>query len=76
MPTSHRPDRPGSGGAQSADGWVGLDEAAAILGVARQTLLHKVQRGDLQAVHVNRGQRRGLRINVFTDQTGLFDQPQ
>jgi excisionase family DNA binding protein len=57
------------------DGWVGLDEAANILGVARQTVLHKVQRGELQAVHVNRGQRKGLRINVSSDHAGLFDQP-
>jgi excisionase family DNA binding protein len=56
-------------------GWVGLDEAAAILGVARQTVLHKVQRGELQAVHINRGQRKGLRIKVFSDHAGLFDQP-
>jgi hypothetical protein len=58
------------------DGWVGLDEAATALGVARQTVLHKVQRGELQAVHVNRGQRKGLRIKVSSDQAGLFDQPQ
>jgi DNA invertase Pin-like site-specific DNA recombinase len=57
------------------DGWVGLDEAAAILGVARQTVLHKVQRGELEAVHVNRGQRKGLRIKVSSDDAGLFDQP-
>ena len=57
------------------DGWVGLDEAASISGVARQTVLHKVQRGELQAVHVNRGQRKGLRIKVTSDQAGLFDQP-
>jgi DNA invertase Pin-like site-specific DNA recombinase len=57
------------------DGWVGLDQAAAILGVARQTVLHKVQRGELEAVHVNRGQRKGLRINVSSHQAGLFDQP-
>ena len=57
------------------DGWVGLDQAAAILGVARQTVLHKVQRGELAAVHVNRGRRKGLRINVRPDQAGLFDQP-
>jgi DNA invertase Pin-like site-specific DNA recombinase len=60
---------------QVPDGWVALDEAAAILGIARQTVLHKVQRGDLAAVHVNRGRRKGLRINVRPDQTGLFDQP-
>ena len=57
------------------DGRVGLDEAASILGVARQTVLHKVQRGELQAVHVNRGQRKGLRIKVSSDEAGLFDQP-
>jgi biotin operon repressor len=57
------------------DGWLPLDEAAATLGVARQTVLHKVQRGQLQAVHVNRGQRKGLRIKVVSDRAGLFDQP-
>jgi predicted DNA-binding transcriptional regulator AlpA len=55
------------------EGWVGLNEAANILGVARQTVLHKVQRGELQAVHVNRGKRKGLRIKVFSEQAGLFD---
>ena len=44
-----------------------LDEAAKALGIARQTVLHKVQRGDLAAVHVNRGRRRGLRIQVKHD---------
>jgi excisionase family DNA binding protein len=57
------------------DGWVGLDQAATILGVARQTVLHKIQRGELQAVHINRGRRKGLRINASSDQAGLFDQP-
>jgi DNA invertase Pin-like site-specific DNA recombinase len=58
------------------DGWLALDDAAKALGVARQTVLHKVQRGQLQAVHVNRGQRKGLRIKISSDHAGLFDQPQ
>jgi hypothetical protein len=57
------------------DGWLGLNDAAEALGVARQTVLHKVQRGELDAVHVNRGKRRGLRIQVKHEPTGLFDQP-
>lgn len=57
------------------DGWLGLNNAAAALGVARQTVLHRVQRGELQAVHVRRGKRKGLRINVGADQPGLFDTP-
>jgi excisionase family DNA binding protein len=57
------------------DGWLPLDAAARALGVARQTVLHKVQRGELQAVHVNSGRREGLRIQVKHDQDGLFDTP-
>ena len=55
------------------EGWLGLDEAAKALGVARQTVLHKVQRGELEAVHVNRGKRKGLRINVKAPAIGLFE---
>jgi len=36
-------------------------------------VLHKVQRGQLQAVQVISGKRKGLRINVAIDQLGLFD---
>jgi len=55
------------------DGWLPLAQAATTLGVARQTVLHKVQRGELNAVHVNHGRRKGLRIQVKHDQAGLFD---
>jgi DNA invertase Pin-like site-specific DNA recombinase len=57
------------------EGWLTLDAAAKTLGVARQTVLHKVQRGELQAIHVNRGRRKGLRIQVKQDQPGLFGTP-
>ncbi|MCA1700559.1 MAG: recombinase family protein, partial [Actinobacteria bacterium] len=55
------------------DGWLPLAQAAEALGVARQTVLHKVQRGELAAVYVHRGKRKGLRIQVKHDQAGLFD---
>ncbi len=54
------------------DGWLPLNQAAKALGVARQTVLHKVQRGELEAVHVSQGKRKGLRINVTDGTTGLF----
>jgi len=57
------------------DGWLPLDQAAKALGVARQTVLNKVQRGELQAVHVNKGRRKGLRIQVKHQHDGLFDTP-
>ena len=55
------------------DGWLPLSQAARALGVARQTVLHKVQRGELAAVYVHRGKRKGLRIQVKPDEAGLFD---
>jgi excisionase family DNA binding protein len=46
------------------DGYVPLNKAARLLGCARQTVLHKVQRGELRAIHVTNGRRTGLRIKV------------
>src|SRR5712691_10322901 len=46
------------------DGYLPLAEAARQLGCARQTVLHKIQRGELRAIHVTKGQRKGLRIEV------------
>ncbi len=57
------------------DGWLPLDQAAKALGIARQTVLNKVQRGELRAVHVSKGRRKGLRIQVKHEQDGLFDTP-
>ena len=60
---------------QAPDGWLPLNQAAAALGIARQTVLHKVHRGELAAVHVRHGRRSGLRIQVKPDQPGLFEKP-
>jgi excisionase family DNA binding protein len=56
------------------EGYLPLAEAAQRLGCARQTVLHKVQRGELHAVQVTKGRRKGLRIQVNGADTGLFDQ--
>jgi DNA invertase Pin-like site-specific DNA recombinase len=58
---------------QAPDGWLPLTQAAQALSVARQTVLHKVQRGELAAVYVHRGKRKGLRIQVKPNQAGLFE---
>ncbi len=49
-------------------GWVGLKDAARLLGVARQTVLDRVRRGELRAVHVSRGRRSGLAIDIGAGQ--------
>jgi predicted site-specific integrase-resolvase len=56
-------------------GWVGLNEAAKALGVARQTVLDRIRRGELAAVHVNRGQRKGLAIDINPTGARLFAEP-
>ena len=58
---------------QAPEGYVTMQEATKILGVTRQTVLQRVKNGELDAVHVYRGRRKGLRINVIDIQTDLFN---
>lgn len=53
--------------------FVPMIEATKLLGVTRQTVLHRVKRGELQAVLLRRGKRKGLRIKVVHAQPTLFD---
>jgi len=57
-------------------GWVVMQDATKLLGVSRQTVLQRVKRGELQAVHVRSGRRKGLRIAVPTPTDTLFDSSQ
>jgi DNA invertase Pin-like site-specific DNA recombinase len=50
-------------------------ETTMKLGVSRQTVLQRVKRGELQAVLVRQGRRKGLRIKVIDQQPALFEQP-
>ena len=50
-----------------------MREAMRALGVSRQTVLQRVKRGELEAVHLTRGKQKGLRIKVITRQSQLFD---
>jgi DNA invertase Pin-like site-specific DNA recombinase len=55
------------------DGYVPIVDAMRALGVSRQTVLQRVKRGELQALHVRNGRRKGLRILVPHAETSLFD---
>lgn len=59
---------------QPPAGYLPMIEATRVIGVSRQTVLQRVKRGELQAVHVCRGRRKGLRIKVPKAVPGLFDQ--
>jgi DNA invertase Pin-like site-specific DNA recombinase len=59
--------------AEAGDGFLPMREAIRALGVSRQTVLQRVKRGELEAVHVTRGRQKGLRIKVLGRQSELFD---
>ncbi len=57
---------------ETPEGYVPMLEATHSLGISRQTVLQRVKRGELQAVHVRLGRRKGLRIKLPTPAPGLF----
>jgi len=58
---------------EAPEGYLPMLEATKRLGVSRQTVLQRVKRGELEAVHVRRGKRKGLRIKVIDAAPDLFD---
>jgi DNA invertase Pin-like site-specific DNA recombinase len=57
---------------QTPAGYLPMIEATKCLGVSRQTVLQRVKRGELEAVHVCRGRRKGLRIKVVSGEPDLL----
>jgi hypothetical protein len=55
------------------DGYVKMFKAMNLLRVSRQTILQRVKRGELKAVHVCRGRAKGIRIQIPTAHPDLFD---
>jgi DNA invertase Pin-like site-specific DNA recombinase len=60
---------------QIPDGYLPMRDAIDRLGVSRQTVLQRVKRGELAAVHVRCGNRKGLCIRVVDQQPDLFSPP-
>jgi DNA invertase Pin-like site-specific DNA recombinase/uncharacterized protein YndB with AHSA1/START domain len=57
---------------EAPPGYLPMLEATMKLGVSRQTVLQRVKRGELEAVLLTRGRRKGLRIKMVDTQPGLF----
>jgi len=57
---------------EAPPGFLPMLEATMRLGVSRQTILQRVKRGELEAVHVRCGRRKGLRIKVIDTHPSLF----
>ncbi len=58
---------------QTPEGYLPMRDAMEHLGVSRQTVLQRVKRGELNAVHVRQGKRKGLCIKTIDQQPSLFD---
>jgi hypothetical protein len=58
---------------EAPPGYVPIVDAMRTLGISRQTVLQRVKRGELQAIHVRNGQRKGLRILLPHAETSLLD---
>jgi DNA invertase Pin-like site-specific DNA recombinase len=59
---------------EAPEGYIPMQEVTKLLGVTRQTVLQRVKRGELDAVLLYQGRRKGLRIKASSDQPGLFEQ--
>ncbi len=57
---------------QAPPDYLPMLETTIKLGVSRQTVLQRVKRGELKALLVRQGRRKGLRIKVIDDQPSLF----
>ena len=58
---------------QAPPGYLPMLEATMKLGVSRQTVLQRVKRGELEAVLLTQGRRKGLRIRVVDNNPNLFE---
>src|ERR1700730_16570402 len=59
---------------QAPDGYFTMYQTRRQLGVARQTVLQRVKRGEIKAIHVKQGRQKGLRLKVIQPQPDLFNQ--
>ena len=60
---------------EAPDGCLTMYQTMRLLGVSRQTVWQRVKRGEIEAVHVRRGRKKGLRLKLIRSQTNLFEQP-
>jgi biotin operon repressor len=52
--------------------WVPMQVATRALGITREAVLQRIKTGQLHAVHIRSGHRKGLRIEISAQQPNLF----
>jgi len=58
---------------QAPDGWLAMLEATLAHQLTRKTIMKSIKAGDLQAVYVRSGRRKGLRIEPPKPPQALFE---
>ena len=59
--------------ASAGEGFITMQEATRALGVTRQTVLQRVKRGEIEAAHITKGGKTGLRVKLPDRQPRLFE---
>jgi hypothetical protein len=59
---------------QAPEGYLTMYQTMRLLGISRQTVLHRVKLGEIKAIHVRQGCKKGLRLKVIDRQPDLFNQ--
>ena len=60
---------------EAPSGYLTMYQTMRLLGVSRQTVWQRVKRGEIHAIHVKQGRKKGLRLKLLTSQPDLFAQP-
>ena len=58
---------------EAPEGWLAMLEATLAHGVSRKTIMKNIKTGDLQAVYIRTGRRKGLRIDHQHPRKGCFN---
>jgi excisionase family DNA binding protein len=58
---------------EAPQGYLTMYQAMRLLGVSRQTVLQRIKRGELDAIHVMRGKKKGVQIKAIPAHPTLFD---
>jgi predicted DNA-binding transcriptional regulator AlpA len=59
---------------EAPEGYLTMYQAMRRLGVSRQTVWQRVKRGEIEAIHVRGGRKKGLRLKLNCSQPDLFNQ--
>jgi DNA invertase Pin-like site-specific DNA recombinase len=59
---------------EAPEGFLTMYQAMRRLGISRQTVWQRVKRGEIEAIHVRRGRKKGLRLKLICSQPDLFSE--